>query len=301
MPGSETPAAQAPIAPSGIDPAFAGRVQHAVDAHDYATAERLLLDEINIDPHSRRAAALLVWIGSIYLENQDAMSAAVAWNKSKAIVPLDPKLQFSLAMAYVSIKRPDWARQQLEKLAAADPASALYVYWLGRLDYDGHLYPSALRRFQQAIALDPTMARAYDNLGLVYYYQNQNAQAVESFKKAIELDRSAPHPSPWPYLNLAITEQFLNQDADAETHLREAIRLDSALPQVHFQLGTVLEDGNRLDDAVTELKRAAQLDAAYPEPHMALARVYHKLGQEAAARDEVQIYKRLHTPSAPQK
>jgi len=29
--------------------------------------------------------------------------------------------------------------------------------------------------------------------------------------------------------------------------------------------------------------------------------VYHKLGQEVAARDEVQIYKRLHTPSAPQK
>jgi Tfp pilus assembly protein PilF len=301
LPSGDMPAVQSPVAPAGLDPALVQRVQSAVDNHDYVTAEKILLDEINLDPHSRRAAALLAWIGTIYLQDHDPLSAAIAWKKSDAIMPLDASLQFSLAMAYVAIKRPAWARQQLEKLAAADPKNALYVYWLGRLDYDGHLYPSAMRRFQQAIVLDPTMARAYDNLGLVYYYQNQNTLAVEYFKKAIELERNSAHSSAWPYLNLAITEQFLNQNAGAEAHLRQALRLDPTLPQAHFQLGTVLEDDGKLEEATTELKEAARLDPTYPEPHMALARVYHKLGQESAAREEVRTYKQLHSPSTPQR
>lgn len=297
---SEAPVAQAPVAPAGLDVPTQERVQRAVNVHDYRTAEQLLLDEINRDPHSQRAAKLLTWIGSIYLMDRNPTSAAIAWKKSDAITPLDPKLQFSLAMAYVAMKRPDWARQQLEKLAAVDPKNALYSYWLGRLDYDAHLYPSAMRRFQQAIALDPAMARAYDNLGLVYYYQNQNALAKQNFEKAIALEQNTPNPSAWPYLNLAITEQFLNENSDAERHLREAIRLDPTLPQAHFQLGTVLEDTGRLQDAVAELKEAVRLNASYPEPHMALARLLHKLGQESAAREEAQVYRRLHSQSPQQ-
>ena len=143
------------------------------------------------------------------------------------------------------------------------------------------------------------MARAYDNLGLCYYYQNQNDLAVENYEKAIELDRGSAHPSAWPYLNLAITQQFLNQLADAEKNLREAIRLDPEFAKARFQLGTVLEDQGKPEAALVELRGAARLDATYAEPHMALARIYHKLGRETEARDEVQTYLRLHPHSTP--
>ncbi len=124
-----------------------------------------------------------------------------------------------------------------ESLAVLDGKNAIYPYWLGRLDYDGHEYNRAIRDFQQAIALDPRMARAYDNLGLCYYYQNQNDLAVQNYEKAIELDRGSAHPSAWPYLNLAITQQFLNRLADAEKNLREAIRLDPGFCQGAFSVG----------------------------------------------------------------
>ena len=137
------------------------------------------------------------------------------------------------------------------------------------------------------------MARAYDNLGLCYYYENQNELAVSNYEKAIELDRDSPHPSPWPYLNLAITQQFLNRLADAERNLREAIRLDPNLAKAHFQLATVLEDLARPEDALSELGEAARLDSTYPEPHMALARILHKLGRQKEAKKEVEIYRKL--------
>ncbi len=300
----EEPAAQASpqtsvIGSLALAPETASQLQRAVDARDYIAAEKLLLAEIDHDPHSIRAARLLAYAGTVYFLNQDYLNAAVAWKKSEAIAPLDPKPHFSLAMAYIRIGHPVWARQVLESLAAQNDKEALYPYWLGRLDYDGNEYPSAIRNFQRAIALDPRMARAYDNLGLCYFYQNQNDLAVENYKKAIDLEHGSAHPSAWPYLNLAITQQFLNQLADAEKNLREALRLDPGFAKAHFQLGTVLEDQGKLEAALAELKEAARLDATYAEPHMALARVYHKLGQEEAARQEVKTYLSLHPHSTP--
>lgn len=298
-PADEPAPLASPIGSLGLTPAQASQLRQAIDARDYITAEKLLLAEIDRAPHSANAAHLLAFAGSVYFLNHDYMDAAIAWKKSEAIAPLDPHLEFTLAMAYIHMAHPDWARAELESLAAQNGKDALYPYWLGRLDYDGHEYLKAVNHFQHAIELAPGMARAYDNLGLCYYYQNQNALAQENYKKAIELDRASSHPSAWPYLNLAITLQFLNQLADAETNLREAIRLDPSLAQAHFQLGTVLEDIERPEAAIAQLREAANLDAAYPEPHMAMARIYHKLGQEPAAREEVQTYLRLHAHSTP--
>jgi tetratricopeptide (TPR) repeat protein len=287
------------IASLQLAPEAADQLQKAVNSRDYVTAEKLLLPEIDRDPHSLRTARLLAFAGTVYFSNQDYINAAIAWKKSEAIAPLDPHIRFLLAMDYIRLAHPDWARPLLESLAAQNEKDAVYPYWLGRLDYDGHLYNDAIRHFQHAIELDPKMARAYDHLGLCDYYQNQNDQAVINYEKAIALGTASGHPSPWPYLNLAITQQFLNRDSDAEKSLREAIRLEPAFAKAHFQLGTVLEDLQHLEEALVELREAARLDPAYPEPHMAMARVLRRLGQEAAAREEAANYARLRPHSTP--
>jgi tetratricopeptide (TPR) repeat protein len=277
----------------------AKQLQDAMGKHDYITAEKLLLSEIERDSHSPRAARLLAFAGTVYFLNQDYLNAAVAWKKSEAIAPLDAQLRFLLSMAYIRMGHPDWARPVLELLSAQNEREALYPYWLGRLDYDGHLYSNAIRHFQHAIGLNPGMARAYDNLGLCYYYQNQNELAVKTYEKAIELERGSEHPSPWPYLNLAVTQQFLNSLDEAERNLHEALRLDPTFAKAHFQLGTVLEDRKQPEEALKELREAARLDPGYAEPHMAMARVLHKLRQETAAREETQTYLRLHPHPTP--
>jgi len=283
----------------GLAPAQASQLKTAIAARDYIAAEKLLLAEIERNPRSATAARQLAFVGTVYFLNQDYMNAAIAWKKSEAIAPLDPHLEFSLAMAYIRMAHPGWARDVLESLAAKNGKEALYPYWLGRLDYDGHEYNKAIQHFQHAIELDPRMSRAYDNLGLCYYYQNKNELAVKNYRKAIELEKASAHPSAWTYLNLAITLQFLNQIAESESSLREAIRLDPKFAQAHFQLGTVLEELEHPEEAIVEMREAARLNPLYAEPHMAMARIYHKLGQESAARDEVQTYLHLHPHSTP--
>jgi tetratricopeptide (TPR) repeat protein len=295
----ESTAASSPAASLDLSPAQASLLQQALARHDYAAAEKLLLAEIDTNPHSPRAARLLSFAGRVYFLNHDYMNAAIAWKKSDAIAPLDPSAQFSLAMVYIRLGRPDWALPLLQSLASSHPREPLYPYWLGRLDYDAQHYDKAILHFQQALEIDPGMARAHDNLGLCYFYQNNNTLAIESYTKAIESDRKSPHPSPWPHLNLAIALQFLNRLDEAETQLHEALRLDPYLAPAQYQLGTVLESQGHPDAAITSLQEAARLDAAYAEPHYALGRIYRKQGQKALAQAEVDTYQRLHAIAHP--
>lgn len=293
-PSPEPKPSSSPIAALGLPSAEASQLTQALAANDYTAAETLLLNEINRDPHSLRAGRLLSFAGRVYFLNTDYLNAAIAWNKAEAIAPLDASARFSLAMVYIKMGHSPWAQPLLQTLAAEQPKQSLYPYWLGRLDYDAQHYEGAIAHFQQAIELDPKMARAYDNLGLCYFYQNHNQQAVESYTKAIELEATSPHPSAWPHLNLAIALQFLNRLNEAEAQLRDALRLDPELAQAQYQLGTVLEAQNKLDTAVAALKEASRLDAAYAEPHYALARIYRKLGQKELSQAEVKAYLRLH-------
>jgi tetratricopeptide (TPR) repeat protein len=289
------PPAPVTAPPSSLD-LTSEKVSHLqadVTRHDYVAAEELLLKEIEPEPKSTRAASLLAYLGSIYFLNHDYLNAVIAWKKSDAITPLLSGPQFSLAMAYVRISHPDWARPVLESLSAHDSKNALYPYWLGRLDYDAQHYPEAIHRFEQAIKLDPAMARAYDSLGLCYFYQNQTEPAIKNFKTAIELDRTAPHPSPWPYINLAVALEFLGRPQEAEANLRQAIGLDPKLAPAHYQLGNVLEHQERLEAAVPEMQEAISLDGNYAQPHIALAQIYKRLGRQDAANEEVKIYLRL--------
>ncbi|WP_263359045.1 tetratricopeptide repeat protein [Acidicapsa ligni] len=276
----------------------ASLLSHAIAVHDYTTAEKLLLDEIQRDPHSPRAAHLLALVGNVYFLNRDYIGAAIAWKKSEAIMPLEPSQRFSLSMAYIRLGHPDWARAVLVSLTAQQPKEALFPYWLGRLDYDAHEYGAAIQHFQQAVNLAPGMARAYDNLGLCYFYLNENSKAIDNYKKAIDLDRTSEHPSAWPYLNLAETLQFLGRVQEAEPNVREAVHLDPQLAVARYRLGSVLEDLGQLEAAVPELLEAAKLDDKYAEPHIALAHIYNKLGRKDAAREETQVYLRLHGSSA---
>lgn len=281
----------------GLAPEETTQLKQALKARHYDAAERLLIAAIRRNPHSPGADRLLEFLGGVYFLDHDAWDAAVAWNKAKAIAPLPPVLEFSLAMAYIRIGHPEWARQTLASLAAQSPGNAIYPYWLGRLDYDADHYDNAIRHFQKAIQLAPNMAQAYNNLGLCYYRQHQSTLAITNYRKAIDLNQKAERRAAWPYLNLAIAEIALNQPREAEAHLHKAIQYSPDLAPAHFQLGNVLENSGQTSAAINEFQIATRLDPNYAEPHYELARIYRKLGRNAASEQEVKQYLKLQAHS----
>ena len=268
-------------------------LQTALNQRDYKRAETILVQEAERDPKSVRASKLLVTVAGIFFLDRKYLNATIAWKKAEAIAPLDDRSRFTLAMAYVKLDRRDWARPELEKLAAGQPRNPLYLYWLGRLDYDARNYASAIAHLQRVIELDPNMMRAYDNLGLCYDYLGKFDEAVKSYNRAVELNRLQPKPSPWPHLDLAVSLISINRLSEAEKNLREAIGYDPRLPQAHYQLGRVLEMQGQYEAAAQSLGQAGGLNPAYPEPHYLLGRIYHRLGNEPLSKREIARFQEL--------
>ncbi len=209
----EVPALEgAPRDLSGLQLTSARRLEleEALNRGDYKSAEGILLEEVERDPKSIRAARLLVMAGGIFFLDGQYMNSVIAWKKAETIAPLDDGSRFTLAMAYVKLNRRDWARPELAKLAAAQPENPLYLYWLARLDYDAQDYAAAIARLQKVIELNPAMMRAYDTLGLCYDYLGRFDEAVKSYNHAVELNRLQAKPSPWPHVDLAISLMAVN-------------------------------------------------------------------------------------------
>jgi len=283
-----------------LDPLRLTDLEKAINARDYKPAEKILVEEAERDPRSLRSAKLLAIAGGIFFLDAQYLEAAIAWKKAEAIAPLDDRSRFTLAMAYVKLNRRDGARVELDKLAAAQPQNPLFLYWLGRLDYDARNYSFAITRLQKVIELDPKMMRAYDTLGLCFDYLGKFDEAVKNYNRAVELNRLQSKPSPWPHVDLAISFIVLNRLPEAEKNLREAVGYDPRLPQAHYQLGRVLEMQGDYQAAVESLKEAVALNAEYPEPHYLLGKIYHRLGNDPLSKTEIARFTELKNASEAQ-
>lgn len=290
-------AAQQPVE-SGLEPSLASMpdsvvaradISAALRAHDWGRAEQLLAEEIDRQP---RSFELLTLIARVFFVDGKPLNSAVALKKAEAIRPLAADLRFTLALAYVRLGRPDWARPELERLVGADPENAAYRYWIGRLDYDAGSYAAAIARFKEALARDPRSARTHDNLGLSHEMLDQPDEALVHYREAVRLNRETAK-SPWPPLNMGVLLRQHGELGEAEKLFAEALQYDERFARAHYQLGTLLEQAGRLDDAERALSRATALEPTFAEAHYVLARLYRRRGETARADAALGMFLRL--------
>jgi tetratricopeptide (TPR) repeat protein len=282
-----------------LEPSRRDELESALQRRDYKRAETILLEETQRVPKSVRTARLYTLMGHILFLDGQYLNSAIAWKKAEAIAALDDQTRFSLAMAYLRLNRRDWGRDELQRLSRGDPQNPLYLYWLARLDYDAQVYATAISRLQRVIELDPSMMRAYNSLGLCYDSLGRFEEAIQSFTRAIELNRKQEHPSAWPSLNLVVSLISLNRLDEAEVRLHEALSYNPKFPQAHYQLGRVLEKEGKLVEAIAPLQRAIELDPSYPEPHYTLGRIYQRQGKREEAQEQMEKFKKLRGEPSP--
>ena len=287
------------IADLPLEPSRSAELEGALNRRDYKGAEAILLEEAQRDPKSVRAAKLYTLMGHILFLDGQYLNSAIAWKKAEAIAPLDDPTRFSLSMAYLRLNRPDWGRDELQRLSQSAPQNPLYLYWLAKLDYDARAYTPAITTLRRVIELDPSMMRAYNNLGLCYDALGQFDEAIQSFTHAVELNRTQKQPSAWPPLNLAISLISVNRLDDAAARLHEALSYNAEFPQAHYELGLVLEKQGKFEQAIAPLQRATELDPLYAEPHYTLGKIYQRQGKRDEAQEEIEKFKKLKKEPSP--
>jgi tetratricopeptide (TPR) repeat protein len=272
------------------NPADGNRAAAALAARNFATLQNMLEQQRASNP--TRNGELFALEGAVAFLQGRMGDAVTDLAHAAQIEPLSDADSFTLAMALVNLGNDDRARDLLAILAQKNPDRALYIYWLGRLDYDQRRYEQAVAKFQRALKLDPQMVRAWDSLGLAFDMQGQMDQALAAFQQAVELDRLQPHPSPWPPHNLGYLLLRMERPQEAESALRESLRYDPSLAITNYHLARTLEKLGKNQEAIAYYKEAVKQDSASTDACYSLALLYRRLGREPEAKLMLAEYKR---------
>jgi tetratricopeptide (TPR) repeat protein len=259
---------------------------------DYARMEEILDRQAEAAGASPLAAELHALAGNAAFLNGRMDRAIIAFRQADAQVSLGESDRFMLAMALTNLGDTKAAREQLTRLNSSHPDRPLYLYWLARVDYFERLYPEAVEKLKRVISLDPTSARAYDNLGLAYDMLGQSEEAREAFVKAVDFNRKLPNPSAWPPHNLGYLLLRLREPKEAENTLRESLKYDPRFATAHYHLGRTLEAEDRDNEAIDEYRLAVSLDPALIEPLYSLGVLYRRHNRSAEAEAAFAAYKK---------
>ena len=261
-----------------------------LQTHDYVGAETLLLSAATAHPKDARFYS---YLGRVFFLDHKYLNTVISFKKSEALQPLSETDRFTLAMAYIVIGHPDWARAEVDTLLQMSPHDPTYTYWQGRIAYDRQDLMSAEAAFRRTIALDPHSVKAYDNLGLCLEGMGQFDAAIEQYREAALLNRQQDTHSAWPALDLGSLLTKCGRLEEAQSALEEALAFDATSEIAHFQMGILLEKRNDSAAALRELAKAAELDPADPLPHFVLARVYRHDGDLQQSKRELKVFQGL--------
>jgi TolB-like protein/Tfp pilus assembly protein PilF len=208
---------------------------------------------------------------SINLELVDVRDGSRLWGapydrKLSELISLQREIPVEVADS-LRIRLSGEERQHLTK-RYTDNAEAYRLYLKGRYYWDKRTPESmhvAVDAYNQAIALDPNYAVAYDGLADCYLfnavgdltYREAMLKAKENVLKAIDLDNTLAEA----HTTLAFIKENFDYDArGAESEFKRAIELDPKYPIAHQFYGGFLVQTGQAEEGLAETRRALELD-----------------------------------------
>lgn len=159
------------------------------------------------------------------------------------------------------------AAKLLAPLVARRPDHVDAHYNLGNAQFAlGHV-DLAIESYRRAIELEPGLAEPYNNLGIALASLGRLSEAIEAYQHAIQAQPA--HAGAHNNLGIALYQTGLLEPA-ALACLR-AIELNESVPEAHNSLGNILKDMGRLDQATACYQKAIELNPTYAEAYNNLA------------------------------
>ncbi len=134
-------------------------------------------------------------------------------------------------------------------------------------DADPARWDESVDAYRRVVALDPTYAAAWNNLGLLLHRMGQYAEARDAYGAALEHDQQCAEAA----YNLGSLDEDSGQAEDAIGHYRHALQLSPDYADAHFNLAAALARSGRNAEAVRHWQRYLDLDAGSPWARIARA------------------------------
>ena len=140
----------------------------------------------------------------------------------------------------------------------------------------------AVASYRQALAHDPNLADAHNNLGIILAQEGQAAAAVQSYRQALRINPR--HADAHNNLGIALLGQ--GQTADAIACFRAALAANPLRADTHVNLGDALREQGQLTEAVECYRQALRINPGHADAHHNLGVVFLALGQFQEAREQ---------------
>ena len=134
-------------------------------------------------------------------------------------------------------------------------------------------YDKSIKKYREALAVDPNFANAHNGIGLVLADQVRFDDAIEQYREADKLWTKAGSPD----RKLALTNwggalRVKKQYDKSIKKYREALAVDPDDANAHNELGRTLLAQDRFDDAIEQYREADKLwkKAGSPDQKIAL-------------------------------
>jgi tetratricopeptide (TPR) repeat protein len=224
-----------------------GRTEEAMDEYRQASV---------LDPDDWRWPMSL---GVTEFRSGNIAKAIEEWRLGAEKAPENAMAYYDLSIAHRQMGQLEEARKEMQKALDLDPTARKYAAMGSMFLLEGK-YDEAAAMEQKAIKLNPKSYDAYGDLGTAYLWSGKHhEQAVEAYRKAIELEEAGRRERPRDSTLLAILADNYADIGNAEkskTLARQALALDPDDPFVNYKAGEAFESLGQRSDAIPLIGKA---------------------------------------------
>jgi tetratricopeptide (TPR) repeat protein len=151
----------------------------------------------------------------------------------------------------------------------APPADQAETWFERASEWDGDpaQWEDAVAAYRRVVAIDPTYAAAWNNLGLLLHRMGRYDEAESSYRSAIDHDATCCEA----VYNLGSLHEDRGLIDDAVSAYRQALELSPDYADAHFNLAGALARSGRDGEAIKHWQRYLELDAGSPWARIARA------------------------------
>ena len=159
---------------------------------DYEGAEQSLQKALQLSPNDPQSEALLGWAQMLQEKYDDALL-----NFQKVLMRQPANALARINVGYICLKKGIFG-EAIEHLSKAirldnDRKATLYAhFYLGLVYLERDMFEDAQTFFQKSLALGPNLIEAYYELGRAYWFNEQRADAMQTWRDGYAANKFNP-------------------------------------------------------------------------------------------------------------
>ena len=218
-------------------------------------------------------------LGSCLRLNNYTEEGLILLNRAISINPSYAEAYLNRGLIRLAINKKESALEDLEKTFSLKPH--LKVIWdtIISLKIENKQFIETISFLKELLKLEPNNEKILVIQGQCYKQLSQFDFAIESYKKAIEINGNYAEA----YGNLGLVLSMINELDDAIVNFKYALSLDPVESAIHYSLGNAEQKKGDYVSAINSYKKAIDINPEYIEAHNNLGEAFTKLDDWTAA------------------